>query len=532
MGELRRNRSCARLLVLAILDAAAACGGAASGAQGTGETGAPGPAGTDGSTAPGAESTTAADPPGSDSAVDGSDSGGEDTGHVPGAPGCGFESAAFCDTFDAASALRGRAGDLDRTKWSAARTNPQLATGNGRAIGVGPATIGACRADLPAQVFPDEDTLVCDANADIASPHLLVAVGAQNYGQNSYRIRQPFDFADRTGTIAFDAEGYMLSGLLGWISLEITEDPTPLPSFSVEYSNDEGGPVPRNGVEIQFQASCPAQPGSVAVRFIVVSTEYDAEVVVPEQPRCVAGARGKLNHFEITISEQRVEVWASPYSDDGVSFEPPVLLQAADVALPLSRGWVHLTTHNHATIKYSQDDTFGATEVLDAWVARWDNVGFDGPIIDGTREFEVGDSLVPGVDAWNIPGPVVDVGYRVPAFDAASPGLELTLPGVDLSGMGSARLAVSMWYLLGQDVPHEQYVLHYRVNGHPWHERPFDAGELGLLATGLIQGELGQMLELPIGELVDGDNTLAFATTAVPQNYPPAISAIDLVLEE
>lgn len=459
---------------------------------------------------------------------DGGSSDGGDTGMVPGGPGCGFASAAFCETFDAPSDHRGRAVELDVRRWSAARGNPQLATGNGRAIAAGPATITNCRGDVPSQVFPDQDTLVCDANDDVASPHLLMAVGAQNYGQNSYRIRQPFDFEGRTGTIVFDAEGYVLNGLLGWISLEITEDPTPLPSFAI-LNNDEGGPVPRNGLQVQFQASCPGDVGSVGVRFVDVSTDYHDEVFPGPEFTCVAGAKGKLNHFEVRVSQSRVEVYGSPYSDDGVAFEPAVLLHAVDVSLPFTRGWVHLTTHNHATIKYSQDDGFGATEVIDAWVTRWDNVGFDGPVVDDGREFEVGDSLVPGTDAWNISGPVMDVGYRVPDFADGAP-LTLTMSGVDATGMGRARLAVSMWYLLGQDVPHEQYVLHYRVNGQPWHERSFDADELALLGTGLIQGELGQMLELPVDELQPGDNTLQFATTAVPQNYPPAISAIDLVL--
>lgn len=464
-----------------------------------------------------------------DSSGDGSD----DTGPPPGGPGCGFESAAFCDTFDQPSAMRGRAGDLDVTLWSAARGNPQLPTGNGQAIAAGPATVTDCRGDLPAQVYPDQDSIVCDPSSGIASNHLLVAVGAQNYGQNSYRIRRPFDFAGRTGTISFDAQGWLLNSLFGWISVEITEDPTPIPNYSIGadgQTNDEGGAVPRNAIEVQFMTGCLGQQGTVGVRFIDVLVDYvDTLYAMVDQPPCVEGAEGKLNHFEIRLSETHIEVWGSPYSDDGETFGELVQLATADIDLPFSRGWVHLTTHNHATIKYSQDDGFGATHVIDAWVTRWDDVGFDGPVID-FREHEVGDSLVMGEDAWNISGPVMNVGYLVPDTMTAAP-LSLVIPAVDLAGMSSAQLAIGMWYLVNQpDVPMDQYVLRYRFNGNAWHERAFTAGELAVLTNGHAQGALGQVMDVPFDELVAGDNVLELETQGVPQNYPPAASAIDLVL--
>ncbi|HEU5075836.1 MAG TPA: hypothetical protein VFU02_16700, partial [Polyangiaceae bacterium] len=115
---------------------------------------------------------------------------------IPGDPGCGLESAAFCDNFEAPSEVRGRAGELDPTFWSVSRGQPQLPTSNGLAFSAGAATLPACRSDLPAQVFPSDDSPICDPSELIHSNHLLVAVGAQNYGQNSYRIRQPFDFTD------------------------------------------------------------------------------------------------------------------------------------------------------------------------------------------------------------------------------------------------------------------------------------------------------------------------------------------------
>jgi len=453
----------------------------------------------------------------------------EDVPTEMGAPGCGLEAAAFCDTFDAPAAVQGRAGELDASHWSAGRLQPQLPTGSNQVFAIGPATVPSCRSGVPDKVLPDADTLICDPSDDIASHHLLVAVAAQNYGINSYRIRQPFDFTGRTGTIVFDAEGYTAQ-LLGWISLEVTEDPIAVPSYGV-IDNDEGGILPKNGFELQFAYTCNTSPPSqVSLSAIHVFDNY-ADHVVPAAWKstppsaCVSTAQGKLNHFEVRVSEKKLEVYVSPVSADGKSYEPATLMLSADVALGFSRGYVHLSTHNHATLKYSPGNQ------LDAWLARWDNVGFDGPVVAHWREVEVSDALVAA------PNGRVNVGYLV-ADEANGPGDVLHLPDVDLSDAISARLALSAWYLRdGGGL--EQFVLKYRFNGGTWRERTLTADEIQALTkpvvdgqpTGGSQGAIGQMLDVPLSDLVPGDNTLELVTKNVPQNYPPAVLNIDLVLE-
>jgi hypothetical protein len=362
----------------------------------------------------------------------------------------------------------------------------------------------------------------------------MMAVAAQNYGQNSYRIRRPFDFTGRTGTIVFDAEGFVVSGLLGWISLDVTEDPTPVPSYSIgtpKQANDEGGAVPRNGFEIHFRDQCNGSPApAVTVSMIDVLTNYQDNVLKPNKQTCINTQEGKLNHFEVRVSKQRIEVYGSPFSDDGVHFAPVQLLFDTDVNLPFERGYVQITTHNHATIKYSQPTSgFGATHVYDAWVTRWDNVGFDGPVVDNWREYEIPDSLVPGHDAWNLSGPDVNVGYRV-ADAANGPNPALTFKAVDLAGAVRARLAIESWYLLSE-APNDQFVLEVRLNGGAWRDRPFTPGELAVLSNGHAQGQMGQMIDIPLTDLIEGDNTLELQTKNVPQNYPPAVASIDLILE-
>jgi hypothetical protein len=470
----------------------------------------------------------------------GSSDGGGGSSIIIGGPGCGLKSAAFCDTFDAPSSNRGRAGELDRAEWSGSRMTPTGPTAAGQAFGIRAATLRpsrdgtqlpVCRTDLATQVFPPADTTICDASSDIESSHLLVAVASQNYGQNSYRIRRPIDFAGRTGKIVFDAEA-MAGGLLGWISIAVTEDPIGAPSFQSQ-SNYEGGLIPRNGISIQFNEGC--QETGVSVSEVHVFDDYVETISKhPEgsSPVCVETEWGKLNRFEILVSENQIDVSISPFSSDGVTVHLPVLVWSGAVSLPFSRGYVQLTTHNHATLKYTAAGSGfqqGFTD-LDAWIARWDNVGFDGPVLSGFREYEVPDPLEPNVlveEGNDVP--VVSTGWTVPD-ESGGIGRSLHFSDVDLTNATSARVALSAWYCKGCGPPVADFVLVYRLNGNAWHDRPLNAQEILNLTTGNGQGAVGHVLDVPLAELVPGDNTFELVTRNVSQNYPPGVANVDLIL--
>jgi hypothetical protein len=458
-----------------------------------------------------------------------------------GGAGCGLSAAAFCDTFDKPSSNKGRAGELDSTRWSGGRLWPQLPTTGGQPFPIMPATVPACRAGLPATALPDDDTLICDSSADINSPHLLVLDAAQNYGENSYRIRQPFDFSNRTGKIVFDAEGFNVA-LLGWVSVEVTADPIPVPSFGI-LGNEEGAVIPQNAFEVQLNAcggnASGGTTGGVGVATVQVIHEFVDTVSGPDQATCVPAAQGKLNHFEIDVSQTKIDVYGTPASTDGSTFPPAQLLYSTSAAIPFARGYVHITTHNHATIKYSPNND------VRSWPARWDNVGFDGPVVPGWREYEIPDSLVPfaglpfGFDNYGLPQGTMNVGYLV-ADAAQGPNATLHFKNVDVSNVVGARIALSSWYDLSQGTP-SQFTLRYRLNGGPWHDRVLTAAEVAMSkgpqiiqasgnSNGGMQGAFAQMLDVPAGELVSGDNSLEFVAVNIPQGYPPAVSNIDLVL--
>jgi hypothetical protein len=461
-----------------------------------------------------------------------------------GEPGCGLAAAAFCDSFDGPSANHGRAGELDTTFWAAGRMMGQLSTT--RAMGIGMAVIPDCRSGVSNHVWPDADTLICDPTADVASNHLLVAVAAQNYGQNGYRIRQPFDFAGRTGKVVFDATVDPLSPLHGWVSFAVTEDPMSIPGYSI-LGNDEGSVIPRNAIEVHF-VNAPGSTGdAMSMRNVHVFRNYADTVYAPaELPRTPYRA-GKMNHFEFLVSEHSVDVRVTPYSDDGVTFAAPAIDYHVDAEIPFSRGYVHVSVHNHATIKYTQPDTF--PNVVDASVALIDNVGFDGPVITSYREYEVPDALVRFTDdeLKSDPYNAEHVGYDIAYVlqDAAmGPKQVLHFAGVDLQGVASARLAFSVWLEFHSGAI-DTYAVRVRFNGKGWLERKLSAEEVAMLSDGpttidpggapvgdpASQGRLALMLEVPLEDLVAGDNTVELVTANIPTSYPPLALNLDLVLK-
>ena len=246
------------------------------------------------------------------------------TTYVPQPGTCGFDTPAFCDTFEAGPAAGGRAGELDPSRWSVARGAPYNSSSFDDAFRIGPALIGACRADLSnTRVLPDADVLVCDPTATIPTRHVLATAAAQNYGLATYRIRQPFDFAGRTGTIKLDID-VTNNGLGGWPALILAQDPSPAPSFDWQ----ERGSGPRNGIEIEFGTGWCNTPQTMEV-VAYTFADYVQTAFVPsfdcDIPHAMT-APGALNHVEVFVTQTHVEVWTSDTSPDGKTFPNQHLL--------------------------------------------------------------------------------------------------------------------------------------------------------------------------------------------------------------
>lgn len=460
-----------------------------------------------------------------------------------GDPGCGLDAAAFCDTFDEVAAQglpEGRSGDLDPRRYAGERA--EVTNYSQEAWAVPYAATRPCRAGLGDTVGPQEDLLVCDGTEQIQSRHAMIVTAEQNYGQSGVRIRQPFDFFERTGHIVFDLDGEPGGGLLGWNAISITEDPSPNPSFAI-LQNAENGPIPRRGVAIHFGSNCRSE-GFISVSQVHIFDEWVDHYVDTEDygnPPCAAAADGHLNHFEVRISRTHLEVLGTDYSENGVDFGELKQLFDQNIELGFDRGYVHLTTHNHATLKYS-DNT------IDAWVSRWDNVGFDGPVVNDRREVSIANSLTPVTLTHNLGDDVfvdeerLNIGYQMGGSDEG-PAQTFTFPAVDTHDVARALVSLNAHLLVdweGSDF--HDYVLRYRFNGGEWHDHalypgpfsgPFVYGEDGVNTREEGEGFGGRVavaLDVDPAELVDGENSFEIVTHNVPRNYPPIVANLDLVL--
>jgi hypothetical protein len=454
------------------------------------------------------------------------------------ADGCGLPAPAFCETFEsgpAPPADRGRGGELSRTRFSVTRYVPSLSTGDGVTFWVREAEFGMfpdepppCRSDVTGFLPVSRDTLVCDASAHIGSRYLMTAVGAQNYGSNVYRIRQPFDFAGRTGRIVFDTD-LTTNFLLGYMSVVIAADPSPTPAWDL----NGRGPNPRNGVMLVFSGN---NVEVHDVRDYALTTIAGTATTIPSQ-------KGRLSRVELRLSTTQLEVLTSAPSNDGVNFGPLVSRRTVNFAQPLgfSRGYVHLIGHNHATWKYGI--TFGGLpRPLRSWNLYWDNIGFDGPAITSTREYEIPDAGIASTQTTTDEYPAGtfhttvhnghSLGYVIPN-STTTLSAPLTFRNVGLAHATRARLVFNGYYQgYGTDgIRLGTGRLRWQFNNGPIHVRAFTPGEVAMLDTPGQTGGYNHAIEVPLAELVEGDNTVRFSTVEIESGYPNAVLNLDLVVD-
>jgi hypothetical protein len=424
---------------------------------------------------------------------------------------CGLEQPAFCETFDSPTP-GGRGGDLDESRWSYSRYGHP---GGASFFLRGPFSTNTeqafpskfCGAPF-SNILPGEDVKFCQGVGIDGMPSSQlneVLDDEGDFGFNSMRIRQPFDFSGREGKIVLDVDAKVNPRNLGhgwWVEVWITEDPAPMPYHNAPTV----AAFPRSGVgfALQFGADCPESDTewNNALETVTVTKDYQILHSIPfweteqdQEGRCFAVADEKLNHLEFRVSQNKLEFWASDY-DDPASLKLRTTVPGLD--LPFSRGYVHI---QHAAYNAPKDG-----HVTSAQTFRWDNVGFDGPTYPTPRAYEVPDNTE--AYAGRIRTAYVLMGGETQSFE---------LPAVDKK---DALAATFNFGLFAADAQ----TLQYRFNSGAWHDFLINS------ATG-FEGTGKRTFSTPVAldELSEGDNTLEVKMKKL--EHDEMIGNIDLTIE-
>ncbi|QQR91912.1 MAG: hypothetical protein IPJ88_09565 [Myxococcales bacterium] len=412
---------------------------------------------------------------------------------------CAIADGAFCETFENPQA-GGRGGDMNEQLWAVSRWGHDVGSWFTRRLA---STEGGY--DFPAtfcgQSFSDvavgEDFGICDGedSAGVLSQQLNeVLHDTGDFGINSMMIRQPFDFADRTGVISFDVDAKLNPNNDGhgwWVEMWITEDPEPVPYHGAPsvYS------FPRNGVGFAFEGTnCNKSNWENSLTRVFVSRDGDILHEYGQydfdSTECFLTHDSVLNHMEVHINQDSAEVWASDY-DDPSSFRRIAVVNNLD--LNFTRGFVAFQ-HSHYNAAKAQGTP--------SQVFRWDNIGFDGPSLPLVRAYDVADNI-------QASGNTVKWGRSLSSSQAVS----VSLQNVDLDSVTSALFDFTwMNPSTGMD---------YRINGGSWH-RYDDSNPSGGYEIRAFS------VPLDLAELQSGSNTIEIKS--LNENGGPQIANMDLTL--
>jgi hypothetical protein len=407
------------------------------------------------------------------------------------APACGLVAAVFCETFDAPAGNGGRSGDLNPELWGVSRLGRN--NGGGGEINTVAAT-GLVGCGTVTQVIDPNDVRVCGGRLtesvnDAGSVTSLAAYP-----------KQPFDFAGRTGKVAFDVTDDTEGSHAAWPEFWITQKPYPDNFSEIGF---QVPPIGENSIGFQFAGSmCPA--GQVGLDKMNLSQSYVFTEPAFTVDGCVAKSAGvgqPMNHFEVDISTTGAVVY-------GTNPGSSTLVQLAHMtfAQPLnfSRGLVWLTD-THYNAKKSLEPCECGTQVEHTF--QWDNLGFDGPKTYRDLSFDVHDAHQPHAQLCDTNGQGVtkcwnaeNEGYQMPVTLSTDPVFRRQTP--------TGAIVTFNSYSWGAVLPSVS------LNGgpaiaNPWPYKPsagFNDGDGGFSVR-------SYWMTVPLDQVHDGVNTLTFTTT-------------------
>jgi len=319
----------------------------------------------------------------------------------------------FCDTFDAPAGTGTRAGDLNGNVWGASRASGYVNLGAGWYNLWNPVAIALCDGTTP--------TVIAPADLQICNGQLREAVNDNNTGvfdngavtSLAFYPKQPFDFANRTGTVSFDVSNDTDGNHSVWPEFWMSDLPVPDPFTHF----NSWVAVPANGFGLRFansapagaQGECPNANNLSVYRWtvdsVVVSRAYMEEDNDFQGTNygtstgmkltlldCVIESTGpgNMNHVEVRVSQNQIDVYAT---DAGVLATPTTLRHIASITganLTFTRGLIWLEDAHYNADKSNDPNR----PTLHNHTFAWDNVAFDGPFTQRDFTFDVPDALV------------------------------------------------------------------------------------------------------------------------------------------
>ena len=396
----------------------------------------------------------------------------------------------FCDTFDQPSPITNRSGQLNGVLWGVSR-----ASGGGTDWGA--SNLVGCNGTQT--VAPPNDVIICNGRLRVSQNDMGGVTSIALYP------KQPFDFAGRTGTVSFDVTNDT-SGMHGaWPEFWLTDQPVPVPYM-------HGGPpcdfcsLPRNGLGLRFGSGDGSCQGGWRTDSVVVVRNYVPEEhgifwggntgTRIEENGCVrmsTGPNGGLNHVELRIAQNRIEVWAS----DAGSSTLKLINTVHNANLTLTRGLIWIgDAHYNASKSGGRDDTHHTY--------TWDNVAFDGPATYRDLSFDVLDRMA------SLGNGRYDLGWPT---SPSNPATLQTLPMTT----ANIQAATSAMLMFNFGVFSQISTFNYTING--------NASSAPSPLWSQSKGMRSVALNVPLSHLVNGPQTIRLSG-----NQDMVVSNVNIVL--
>jgi hypothetical protein len=425
----------------------------------------------------------------------------------------GTAPLAFCETFDKAYPITTRSGQLDGTLWGVSRA---FAVNLGQQWYNNWATTNLVGCSATTSVLPPNDVIVCNGQLREAlndNPSGVFEGGSVVV--LAMYPKQPFDFANRTGTVSFDVTNDTHGGHAAWPEFWITDSPAPAP-FVFENSWVS---YPQNALRLRFangaapgvQGECPNASNLSSFRWTVDSAAVVRNYVLEDnfaitgQSNCAGAAtcvstgmmvtpldcvaedpndpNGGVNHVEIRVSANQIDVYAT---DAGTTAPLKHIAVVTGTNLTFTRGLVWFED-----VHYNADKGLPPSQREHTFA--WDNLAFDGPLVARDLSYDALDLTVPG------PNSTVNLGQESTPNQTAS----WNVLGVVPSSAASAVKVLFNFYA-GVSAP---TVLNVNVNGNansvPW---PYPDNQIGTWRTLAVT--------VPSSNIVSGINVVAIGGDA------------------